>query len=212
MLAEKWEAPMKEMDWLPEHGKIKWWHQAHLIAINDVRLSIGIDAADCGFELSTWFTERELKRSKIETFLPGAKGRMRKVTLVPDAFFSLFVPGADDTGFTYPNLVEVDRSTEHIGMHSDKEYLNHFKTKIPRYLSFYRSGGYTEYFRYDEMRVLFITTDESRLQKMKAVTEALGGGRRFWFTTLEEITKPKTALTQPIWHIAGQEGKEPLVF
>ncbi len=114
-------------------------------------------------------------------------------------------------GFAYPNFIEVDRGTEHTGENSNKNYLNYFKTKIPRYKSFYLTGDYKKMFGFNHMRVLCITVDETRLSKLKAVTEKMGGGRQFWFTTFDEIATPKSALTKPIWQIAGQEGIYSLV-
>ena len=212
-LAKEWGMKMKEMDWRPEHNEIKFGKLAHLIATNDVRLSLGIAAEETGYVITSWYSERELKGMKLKAKVPGSRGRMRWVGLEPDGFFTIFHPSQDENKqFTYPHFLEVDRGTEHVGMNSDKPYLNYFKSKIPRYLNFYRSGDYAEIFEYEEMRVLCVTTDEDRVQKLKDATEQLGGGEQFWFTTLEAVVTPYQALTAPIWQVAGQSGQYALVW
>ncbi len=213
LLAKESGQTMKEMDWRPEHNEIKFGKMAHLMAINDVRLALGIAAEEAGYVFTSWYTERELKRMKLKAIVPGSRGRMRRAALEPDAFFCLFHPTPDEAKrFTYPNFLEVDRGTEHIGMSSDKPYLNYFRSKIPRYLNLYHSGDYATYFGYEEMRVLCVTTDEARVHKLKSATEALGGGEQFWFTTDEAIITPQQAITKPIWQVAGQPSAYPLVW
>ena len=213
LLAKESDQTMKEMDWRPEHNEIKFGKMAHLIAINDVRLSLGIATEETEYELISWYTERELKGMKLKATAPGSRGRMRRAALEPDAFFCLFYPSPDEAQrFTYPSFLEVDRGTEHVGMSSDKPYLNYFRSKVPRYLNFYRSGEYATHFEYEEMRVLTVTTDEARVHRLKSAAEELGGGEQFWFTTQEAITTPYQALMEPIWQVAGKPAKYPLVW
>jgi hypothetical protein len=212
-LAKEAGEPLSEMDWRPEQNEIGFGKMSHLMAINDVRLSLGIAVEEAEYIIPNWLTERELKRLKLKAAVPGSRGRTRRAALIPDAFFSLFYPSPEEAQhYTYAQFLEVDRSTEHIGLSSDKEYLNYFKTKIPRYLNFYRSGDYAAHFGFEQMRVLFVTTDEERLEKMKEAAEVLGGGEQFWLTTYEAITIPCQALAHPIWRIAGQNSHYPLVW
>ena len=213
IVAEELGVSVGDLDWRPEYSEIKTGKQAHLIAINDVRFSIGIDAEERGFTITEWLIERKLKRMKLKAYIPDSSGRKRKTAFEPDGYFCLFIPNErEGGGHTYPNFIEVDRGTEHIGTSSYKDFRNYFKNKIPPYLSFYRSGDYERVFGFEHMRVLFITTDQQRLDKMKAVTEELNGGSQFWFTTIDEITAPESALTKRIWKVAGQEEAYPLVW
>ena len=61
------------------------------------------------------------------------------------------------------------------------------------------------------MRVLVVTTSRTRLRNLKAATERVGGGRQFWFATLDQI-KPETVLHAPLWQLAGREGSYALLW
>ncbi|MCB8944359.1 MAG: replication-relaxation family protein [Ardenticatenaceae bacterium] len=212
LLAKEAGVTLSEMDWRPEHNEIGFNKLDHLVHLNDVRLSLGIAAEAAGYEITKWLNERELQRLKMKAAVPNKKGRKRREALIPDAFFTLLNPSQVEVKrFAYPYFLEVDRGSEHIGLSSDKGYLNYFKSKIPRYLSYYRSGAYTAAFEFEQMQVLIVTTDMVRLQKMKEAIEVSGGGRQFWLTTQEQLTTPYQALTHPIWHVAQQNGPYPLV-
>ncbi len=212
VVADELSVPVKELKWRPSQNEIRPSSIAHCVAINDVRLSIGIDAEAQSFMLTDWMTEHKLKQYKLKGYLNDSRGRKHKKAFLPDGFFCLFVPDASgNAGISYPNFIEVDRATEHTGVNSDKDYLNYYKTKIPRYRSFFLSGDYQLFFGFNQMRVLCITVDKTRLDKLKAVTEKMGGGHQFWFTTIDEIATPNSALTKPIWHVAGQIKKESLI-
>ena len=82
-----------------------------------------------------------------------------------------------------------------------RAYIAYFTPQSPDQLSVY-----AQRFGTSKVRILTVTTGQTRLENLKRITEQAGGRGRFWFTTFDQVT-PKTVLTKPIWHKAGQDGQ-----
>ena len=212
LLAEALSVFSEDIDWHPRENNVSWMFLDHLLATNDVRIAIEVAAHNAGYRLSDWLDEKTLKsremRESVE--IVGPTGVRIKATVIPDGFFCLNVGD-----YEYFNFLEVDMATE-TGK-STKFGRRDFSRKIHAYLAYYESGLYERKYdpeqRYEEfpMRVLTVTTGLKRMANLKEVSEDAGAGQQFWFTTFDQIS-PASILNKPIWEIAGQEGRFPLVW
>lgn len=166
--------------------KPRWSTLAHDLQINDFRIAVTLAAqASPVFKLMQWISEYELSQ-KIKTY-----GRM-------DGFFRLRRPSATCPGQTeeLAILPEIDMAT-----HPLERFV---KRKVKPALSFVGSKKYEQTFGVSYGTCFVITTGQGRLAHLKAKTEEAGGRGRFYFTTLDQVTEA-TALTEPIWQVAGSE-------
>jgi hypothetical protein len=137
------------------------------------------------------------------------------VTLIPDSYFCLYAPVGyleEEVDYFYPYFLEIDLSTEHAPLNSDRDSPNYFTTKVRKYLSYLASGNPYKHFGHKAIRVLTVTTDQKRLEKLLSATESMGGGKHFWFTTFDDIVPINSALTKPIWYEAETREKRSLVW
>jgi hypothetical protein len=219
LLADELGVFPEDIDWHPRNNDVGWMFLDHLLATNDVRIAIEV-ATECkGFEIANWVNERSLKsremRDSVE--IVGPRGARHRVTIVPDGYFCL-----NDGQYEYHNFLEVDMGTE--TGRSSKFGRRDFSRKIRGYLGYYNSGKYQQKYdpdqEYDDlpMRVLTVTTGRKRMANLKQVTEnvlkeakSASAGSLFWFTTFEMVT-PETVLSEPIWEVAGQDGRAQLVW
>ena len=216
VLAKVFNVPVTAIKWRPRDNEIKFFQLAHFVAVNDVRISIGIDAFDRGLTIVKWESENDLRSRKMEVFLRDSGNAPNKdvVGFRPDGYFVLKVPGGLSTtggAQIIPCYLEVDRATEHAPLDPDTNYSNTFTTKIKKYLSHYASGDHRKQFGFDDIRLLTVTTDLKRVEKLINVTQSLGGNQRFWFTTFDQLLKPLSALTKPIWQVVGKQGNYAIV-
>lgn len=159
----------------------------HTIAVNDVRITITKACFDKNVVLAQWIGERELKSDHDSVAVADANNQYDLITVIPDSFFVIHVNG--NAGAF---CLEVDRGTM---------TLKRFAKKVKAYIAYYQSGLYTKRFNTTMMRVLTVTTSETRLNNLLDVTEKVGGGNRFWFTTFEELMV-NHALMATIWRRA----------
>lgn len=187
--------------WRGRHNLVSWPFLAHLLATNEVRVAVELAARQQGIGLDAWQDERRLRST-----LVGQPGFAPKAALIPDGYFRLV-----DRGFRYHQFLEVDRATETVGYAEDRSRHKTFARKIQAYLAYYGSGQYAKHYGTRALRVLTVTTSPTRLRHLKAVTARVGGGSQFWFATLQQISQA-SVLTQPIWEVAGTEGRYPLLW
>lgn len=169
----------------------------HTLAINEVRIAVSQAAAARDWQVAGWLTENELKADYDRV---RVRGRKASVSLLPDSFFSLVVPEKGTTHF----FLELDRGSME---------LKRFREKVEAYVAYYKSGKYAERYGAQGFRVLTVVdgVGEGRLKNLVEDTARVPGiGRRFWFSHLADVTD-KTALTEPIWSVAGSNEKERLV-
>ena len=101
-------------------------------------------------------------------------------SIVPDMPFVL-----EKNGKKKLVLIEMDRATE-----PQKRLKNgtNIERKFKKYMQAYRAGQHTETYGTNNMRVLFITTSDQRINNMRKLTEDLGiRDRLFLFTTSKAV-------------------------
>jgi hypothetical protein len=131
--------------------------------------------------------------------ITGPEGKQQKAAIVPDGYFHL------DTGsHDYHHFLEVDLRTV-VGK-ATRWGRRDWARKIQAYIAYFDSGLYQQRYETTSLRILTVTTGERRLRNLQEITERVGGRKRFWFTTFDELTS-ETVFTKPIWRMAGRGGK-----
>jgi hypothetical protein len=197
----------REIDWQPRYNIVGNSFIDHLLKANDVRVAVTVGAQQQGFILAEWLDDRTLRKQQNKDYVQvtGPQGgKPRKVAVVPDGYFHLQTPQ-----YEFHFLLEIDRSTV-VGQYSRwggkdwarkvRAYIAYFTPPAPGQLSLFGQR-----FGTSRLRVLTVTTGQTRLENLKRITEQVGGKGRFWFTTFDAV-KPETVLTGPIWQKAGHTG------
>lgn len=142
--------------------------------------------------ITTWWDDRVLAARK-------RQGQM-KMPNIPD---SLLVVENLNSGKLYPCLVELDLGTESIV--SPARVRRDFALKIEGYLG-YMGSAFREDFEIDAPPIVLIVADsERRLESLRLMTQTLGGGGRFWFSTLLRL-RPSTDRDTP--HMTDSAARE----
>ncbi|GIK43872.1 MAG: hypothetical protein BroJett011_77050 [Chloroflexota bacterium] len=219
----------KELDWRPA-GAFSAAFLPHRIAINDFRIAVTLAAARLGFEIKMWLDDHELRQIHSQPLErvtltrpkdprhPDGEVVEQQISVVPDSYFWLF------TGKNWHQFLEADLGTV-TGQHSDPG-LKDWGRKVRTYSEYYKSGKYQ--LRYptagSSMRVLTVTTSETRLRNLKMITEKVIGSKnesglnRYWFTTFDLIRPTfedffsESVLTGLIWQVAGRKERYALVW
>jgi hypothetical protein len=187
---------------------------AHLVLTNTVRVALtkAVAQSNDAVALIHWIDEQTLRKyhSQEPLELPGAHGRIYRRVLVPDGYFLLRTHHPEVHDFHH--FVELDRGSE-IGMSTTAKHRD-WQRKIQMYLLYYQSGAFQKRYGGHGMRVLTVTTSDTRLNLLKQVTEAAGGKTRFLFTTVSALTSVDIAqlLTTPIWQAASTDTVYPLLW
>ena len=185
--------------WTKKADKVAFLFLEHLLCTNGVRIAVKLSAHRHGWAVREWRDERELKGARIDYVqVPSERsGRRQNVPVIPDGYFILDLGGRRAHFF-----LEVDRGTM---------ALRRFRTKVDAYLAYVRSGMYQRRYRTRSLRVLTVTTGETRMRNLRSVTERAGGNELCWFCTFGQATAQRI-LTEPIWLVAGTgEAKRSLV-
>ncbi len=125
----------------------------------------------------SWFDDRQLAALKKEH---GAR-----FTAVPDGFFVITNP---DTGKDFPHFLEIDLGTETVTARTPGRL--DWRGKVTSYVE-YLSHDFREQFGLTALPIILtVTESEQRLAHLLAATAAVGGGGRFWFTTLARLFSP----------------------
>jgi hypothetical protein len=165
------------------------------VAANDFRVIVTLACRRFGLQFE-WTDERALRvaAARRQTWDHTA------VSVIPDGHF--FVTNA--AGRRYGFALELDRATVEE---------RPFKQKVKALQEWKSSGAYRRDLGSDSLRVLFVVAgnkrDPNRLRRIKAWTEAAGGGSLFWFASLEALG-PVNVLETPVWRVAGRETLHPL--
>lgn len=169
----------------------------HMLSLNDVHIAIELACATDGYQLGEWLTDNRLKADYDRVKIASSP---KPVSVIPDGFFWIDVPNLGKT-FCF---MELDRGTTDV---SD------FTRKVEAYVAYYKSGQYTKRYGAQGFRVLTVVEGigEGRVENLRQATAKMGGiGRRFWFTHINHISR-ETVLHEPIWSIAGGEGKSAFI-
>lgn len=208
----------------------------HRLDNNDIRISFMLAAQRHDYQIRRWLDDDELRkihskpservqwRRPKNTSAGNSEWVEEEGTVVADHYLWL------DTGKHWHNFIECDRGTK-TGQYSASGR-NDFARKVRAFSAYYRCGRYA--YTYPDagksMRVLTITTSESRLQNLKTITESVvaemssdererqSGLKRYWFTTIDQLRPTwhdwyceTTILNAPVWWQAGQT-KQQVVF
>lgn len=168
----------------------------HLMQINDFRVAVMVAAREQGYTLEQWIDDYQLKADYDRVAIQTPQGRKRSVSLIPDGYGVLQVPQGRACFF-----LEMDRGT----MTGAR-----FRDKVLAYQAYIASGQYEKRYGTRSLRVLTVTSGPKRLENLKAEAEAVNGGRVFWFMTVEQIS-PVSVLSEPVWHVAGEAGREAFI-
>lgn len=186
--------------WTRRNNQVSTPFLDHTLAVNDVRIAIGLAVQRQGWQIERYLDESQLKSQEARDYVQvstSEQGRERRqrVAVVPDGYFAL------EFGKRAHFFLEADQATE-----ANKRWA----TKVKAYLAYWNSGQYQERYQARSLRILTVTTGQKRLANLKETTEEAGGKRIFWFTTFAQVT-PERVLTEPIWEMAGSEGVYPLI-
>lgn len=180
----------------------------HLLAINQFRISLtAACAAARAYALSQSDTEiplrlLEWKSSTVAKFtvvLPDGSDKYRaarKVSLIPDAGFTLKAPPLKLFYF-----LEVDLGSEAGRVLADK---------CRAYAAFWQSGGFAREYSVAAnvgFRVLFVAPTPKRAQTILGAIQKLEAGKSLFRVALQDQITPRELL-RPIWQGAGQEGRK----
>lgn len=187
---------LEDLKWYNSSKDVKTDFLAHTSAINDFRIALTLAAPAAGCELLKWVGESELKAHYDRVSIRTPSGKLQAISLIPDSYFVLQTP----------------RGLAHFFLEADlkSETVRVFKTKVLAYLAYYRSGQYERRYQTKSLRVLTVTTGQRRLDNLKQATEEVGGKQGFYFTTFDQITSA-ALLTQPLWQVATQAERVPLI-
>jgi Replication-relaxation len=194
-IAKHYECPFADLDWTPGRERVKDSNKLdHWICSNDVWIAWKLAGPPAGYAFVEWIDEL--------TFRRWHKHDPAAMPIIPDLYHSLRRLRDNAVG---PHLVEIDLST--VTGTSDK--YRSFATKVLAYIAYFESPAYIARWGTASGRVTTYTTTQERLKHLKAITEEMGGGRRFWFTTLQraiDTKEPAAIYTAPIWTMATEDG------
>jgi len=191
LLAEHDNVPREDIPWQRHLNQVSMSHIQHLLAVNDVVISLESALADMQ------------EKHKIEQYkvIPGdadlhkitvtflnRDGARYKSSVIPDAVVGIVFPSGEFGLF----FVEVDRATMTI---------NRWESKVAVYHDYSRSPELRDRFKTSWFIVLTVTTSDKRILSLAERTVALGGKRAFWYTTGDKI-EPESILNR-IWLRAG---------
>lgn len=178
-----------DIEWNAQLKQVKPTFLQHALAINDVRVAFTVACQEHQAQIGLWLGENDLKAAYDYVHIRNERGRMQRISLIPDSYFKLLLA----TGTSH-FFLEQDMGTMQLAR---------FKSKIWAYLAYYQSGLSQERFGTKKFRVLTVASTAQRAANLKAATEVAGGESRFWFTDLAQI-RPETVLNVPIWQVAGR--------
>jgi hypothetical protein len=145
-----------------------------------------------GYHLTEWITENEVKADydHVEVKNPITH-KLERIPVAPDSVFTVIARGSK-----HRFQLEIDTGAES---------LETYRKKIRGYIAHLESGLYERRYGTTAGRILTIVTTkwsgEQRLANLKRVTEAEGGGNRFWFTVLPKLNY-QSIFDEPIWYVA----------
>ena len=194
------------IDWDPAGNNVSWPFLDHLLLTNDFRIAVTVAARAHHVTLKTWIDDKVLKsqHQKDYVIITGTGGGKHRIAVVPDGYFVL-----DTDKRVFHHFLEIDRGT--VTGSYRKDGRRDWSHKVRGFNEYVASGKYEGRYNTTKVRILTVTTGQKRLEHLKQITEAVGGGSRFWFTTFDAVT-PHTILTEPIWSVAGSAERRPLLI
>ncbi len=199
LIAHELKTDFADLDWRPRDSRRELYFLQHTLATNDFRICVILAAQRLSFSLD-WVDERALRRREMRDYVADPKHDGQRLAIVPDGYFRL---AKDHETIVF--ALELDRATV-----EEKP----FKAKVRAYGEWKVTGAYAKRHGTDSLRVLFVIApndrDRHRLARVKRWCEAERGRSLFWFADAFDITED-TLLTEPIWHVAGRDGRYSLL-
>ena len=198
LLAELWGLELRDLDWDRPENAVSSPYLTHLLKTNEVRVAIVLAAGRHGLTIEEWLDDATLRKAQNKDYvtITGPHGGKQKAAIVPDGYFHL---AASD--YDYHHLLEIDLAT--VTGQSSRWGRRDWARKIRAYVEYDTSGLYRQRYGTSSLRILTVTTGPRRLSNLKEIAQRVGGKARFWFTTFDQLS-PETALSQPIWQVAGR--------
>ncbi|MSP12817.1 MAG: hypothetical protein EXR62_07655 [Chloroflexi bacterium] len=200
LLASLSDRTVAALGWQPRDNSVRYLFLEHLLASNDIRIAITVEARKHGWIIEEWRDEKQLKSPQMKDIvtITGPDGIKAKAVVVPDGYFRLQTQKDAHHYFLETDMRTVTGEASVWGRRD-------WARKVRAYLTYYASGLYRTRYHTADMRILVVTTGEGRLANLKRVTEKAGGRGRFWFTTFDHITTGNI-LTHPLWQVASRNG------
>lgn len=167
----------------------------HTLGLGETRLAVELDCASLGMELEAWQDEKALK-----TDYDRVQVNNRLVAVLPDAYF--VVKKTD--GRRYQFFIEFDRGVEGVKF---------FKQKMAAFRLYFISGKVIKRYQTERIRVLTIVEGEKpgkRINQLRKATHDTGGGKWFWFSSLNDIIE-YNFFADSLWKPAKGETSKPLM-
>ena len=175
----------------PGRAVSNWKTLQPILAVNDFRVHLMRATSELeSFKLIDWIPEKVFRAHPDFVYIKNSKGKTKKSPLYPDGYVILKTPLGEVRFF-----VEIDSGTEG---------LEQFRSQIKIYQEYMLSGQYQERFKTDILRVVIVTNSDKRLDNLRKAIAQVGGGTRYWLTTLSRATWPGL-FTTPIWHKVTDE-------
>jgi hypothetical protein len=184
------------LGWSQARNQVRLLFLQHQLMVNDARIAFALAAQRAGYRIERWLGQEALAAHPDRVPIVTANGSERRLALIPDGYFVLNLGNRRSHFF-----LEVDRGTLPN---------RRWRQRMQGYLAYVASGAYSARYRTHSLRVLVITTGARRAENLKRATEGVGGGRLFWFTTLDQA-QPEAVLGAPIWQVAGQTSVSALI-
>lgn len=168
---------------------LSWMFYAHRHAIAEARIALTLACDGVGYGL-IWYPDEELANLQEKTRVKGKPTAIR-----PDAFVVV------DPGRQAPCFLEVQLMSE------PRTYLK----KAEAYESYYTSGGYSQRFGFQALRILAITDTATRA---KHLYEVVSGAKNlqlpdiFWSTCLPDFVANPFG---PIWYVPAFSQRQSLI-
>lgn len=194
VLAEEFGIDRGKIDWAKKNKEVKEIHIFHTTMISQIRAVITLAAKRTSdVEIPFWVQEGGYS----DFVITSEKGRQEKIPIVPDGFFCLKYKGNPFFFF-----LEADQST----MTNSR-----FFKKLKGYWNYWKEGGHTKKYGFNNFRVLTITKTKARRDNLcKAAKDAddkQKGSQLFWFVCQDQflLEDPQKALFEPIWKTPREE-------
>jgi hypothetical protein len=203
LVARRLELFREDLDWEPQENQVSHLFLDHLLDTNSVRIAISLAAGQKGWSIETWLDDRTLKQQQRKdqeyVIIVGPQGGKHKVAVVPDGYFVLKA----EQRRLYA-VLEIDRRT--VTGQASAWGKKDWARKVRAYVAYWDSGLYEKRYQTTSLRVLTVTTGEKRLGNLKAISEKVAPGKKwFWFTTFDQAT-PDKILSEAIWQRASEAG------
>jgi len=209
------EAHLKAIDkYLKSESRSKRLYFEHRLDINDFRVALTVALRNhtaAGWSLDEqarpYWTEPQPKKeyNRIVEWPVEVRVQTKVLGKVPDAVFILKPQQQQDHTIAY--LLEIDRGTER------GKKINKVMDKFLCYYHYHQQKLHWQDFGTKHLRILFVTSSETRLKNIIEKTKQLLGNKGsgiFWLTTSEHINLDNPGeILKPIWIIGHKDHFDP---